>query len=501
MRGCKVSSRTILRKKKAAKYNGQTNVNYEEACRQLTESYRLYREVIKDSSERRTSFINELAFAKAEAGNITAANALKQMEEGEIQRKSWERIHRMDGSARTGGGLSKIICPNENDNMEEQIEELEIVKGCLVENERRFTQSNVTILRQSPMKEDMGLIGTGDVGDKILEGNYRVPGGVDESVQDILNNLKSVENIKIRKQPVPITCNQHKTGWRKVKERTSSSPSGLHVGHWKCCSMDDTINWINTSLTNIPYLSGYSPKRWQRGINVMIEKSKGNCRVDKLRTILLYEADYNLMNKHVGRDMMSKAENALILAKEQYGSRKRKAAITHALNKRLTFDILRQQKKGGGICSCDLKSCYDIIIHSFAVLAMRRAGVAESATVCMFETIQKLKHQVRTAFGDSEDFFGGEEWRELEALMGVGQGNGAGPAIWAIISSIFFDTLRKKGFGAILEAPFSKVDVTLAGFGFVDDTDLMQTGLIKDDYWDIVAKLQASVELWENAQR
>ena len=123
LRGCKVSSRTILRKKKAAKYNGQTNVNYEEACRQLTESYRLYREVIKDSSERRTSFINELAFAKAEAGNITAANALKQIEEGEIQRKSWERIQRMDGSARTGGGLSKIICPNENDNMEEQIEE------------------------------------------------------------------------------------------------------------------------------------------------------------------------------------------------------------------------------------------------------------------------------------------------------------------------------------------------------------------------------------------
>ena len=67
------------------------------------------------------------------------------MKEGEIQRRSWERIHRMDGSARTGGGLSNIICLNENDNMEEQIEESEIVKGCLVENERRFTQSNVTI--------------------------------------------------------------------------------------------------------------------------------------------------------------------------------------------------------------------------------------------------------------------------------------------------------------------------------------------------------------------
>ena len=28
LRGCKVNARTILRKKKAAKYTGQTNVNY-----------------------------------------------------------------------------------------------------------------------------------------------------------------------------------------------------------------------------------------------------------------------------------------------------------------------------------------------------------------------------------------------------------------------------------------------------------------------------------------
>ena len=158
---------------------------------------------------------------------------------------------------------------------------------------------------------------------------------------------------------------------------------------------------------------------------------------------LLIEADFNLNNKYIGRDMLCKAEKALLLANEQYGSRKRKTAILHALNKRLTFDILRQQKKGSAICSSDLKSCYDRIVHSFAALAMRRAGAAESATVSMFKTLQKLRHKVRTAFGDSDESFGGENWRDLEALMGVGQGNGAGPVIWAVISTVFFDTLRK----------------------------------------------------------
>ena len=205
-------------------------------------------------------------------------------------------------------------------------------------------------------------------------------------------------------------------------------------------------------MANIPFLSGYLSSRWQQGINVMLEKKRGNFRVDKLRTILLYEADFNMNNKHAGRDVMSKVERALTLAKEQYGSRKRKSSISHALKKRLTFDILRQQKKGAGICSCDLKSWYDIIVHSFASLAMRRAGSEESATVCMFETIQKLKHKVRTAFGDSEDSFGGEDWRELEALMGVGQENGAGPAIWAVISTVFFNALHKKRLRSITES-------------------------------------------------
>ena len=96
--------------------------------------------------------------------------------------------------------------------------------------------------------------------------------------------------------------------------------------------------------------------------------------MDRLRTILLYEADFNFNNKVLGRRMMHNAEQYDLLALEQYGSRKHKTAIECALNKRLIFDILRQTKKPAGICSCDLKSCYDRIVNAFSSLAMRRAG-------------------------------------------------------------------------------------------------------------------------------
>lgn len=105
---------------------------------------------------------------------------------------------------------------------------------------------------------------------------------------------------------------------------------------------------------------------------------------------------------------MSTADMILLLAKGKYGSTKPKIVILHVLNKILTFDIPQKQKNGGAIYSYDLKSCYNRIVHAFAALEMHRTGAARSATVNMFDTVQKLRHKVRTAFGDWDNTFGGE---------------------------------------------------------------------------------------------
>ena len=87
----------------------------------------------------------------------------------------------------------------------------------------------------------------------------------------------------------------------------------------------------------------------------MLEKKPGNFRVDKLRTILLYEADFNQNNKLLGRNMMRFGEEYNVLAPEQFGSRKHKEASDHGLNKVLTFDIIRQRKVPAAMCSNDAK--------------------------------------------------------------------------------------------------------------------------------------------------
>ena len=81
---------------------------------------------------------------------------------------------------------------------------------------------------------------------------------------------------------------------------------------------------------------------------------------------------------------------------------------------------------------------------------------------------------------------------DCETLMGIRQGNGAEPTIWAVISLVFFNVLREIGYGAILKVPFSNNELYIAGFGFVDSTDILQTGLGIDYYWETAETTSSS---------
>ena len=70
---------------------------------------------------------------------------------------------------------------------------------------------------------------------------------------------------------------------------------------------------------------------------------------------------------------------------------------------------------------------------------MQRVGAPVEPIICMFTTIQNLEHRIRTVYGDSEIGFSGKLF--TVPIQGVGQGNGAGPQIWAVVSTPIFDML------------------------------------------------------------
>jgi hypothetical protein len=98
----------------------------------------------------------------------------------------------------------------------------------------------------------------------------------------------------------------------------------MHFGHFKAGCTNDIITNFEATMANIPLLSRYSPKRWQKAVDCMLLKREGNYQVDKLRTIVLFDLEANHIFKYVGRKVMAHTESHHQLAAEQYGSRKRR---------------------------------------------------------------------------------------------------------------------------------------------------------------------------------
>ncbi len=171
----------------------------------------------------------------------------------------------------------------------------------------------------------------------------------------------------------------------------------------------------------------------------MLEKLAGNDNVEKLRIIMLFKANFNHNNKWLGRATMKVAEKHNMIAPEQYSSRKLTSAGMQCLNKCLFYDLHRYFRTPAALCSNDTKSCYDQIVLMIAALCLCRLGAPHSAVKSMITMLVMLRHHIRTAYGDSDVSQGQDNWMELAA--GIGQGNGAGPQIWVAVSTPLFEIM------------------------------------------------------------
>ena len=118
----------------------------------------------------------------------------------------------------------------------------------------------------------------------------------------------------------------------------------------------------------------------------------------------------------------------------------------------------------------------------------------------MFDTIQNMKHYVRTSYGDSVETIGGPKW--TIPVHGVGQGNGAGPAIWAAVSTPVLNMMRSEGFGTFFQTALTGEEISFVGYAFVDDTDLCETACHTDSTAkEVATRMQQALECWEGGIR
>ena len=116
----------------------------------------------------------------------------------------------------------------------------------------------------------------------------------------------------------------------------------------------------------------------------------------------------------------------------------------------------------------------------------------------MFSTLQQMQHFIGTAFGVSSNSCTSDD----VPFQGLGQGNGAGPTGWAVVSAPIVNMVRAAGCGATFVSALSCAVVSFACHAFVDDTDLVHTRA-GDDHTgsDLIPEMQAALDHWEGGLR
>ena len=103
----------------------------------------------------------------------------------------------------------------------------------------------------------------------------------------------------------------------------------------------------------------------------MLLKKTNNYLVNKLRTILLLEANSGMNYKKLCRDVMWFAELAGAIPPELGGGRRKHRPIEQVLCSVLLNDLLQQKHKAAAIASSDFEGCLDRIVHAIAFICLR----------------------------------------------------------------------------------------------------------------------------------
>ena len=146
--------------------------------------------------------------------------------------------------------------------------------------------------------------------------------------------------------------------------------------------------------------------------------------------------------------------------------------------------------------SNDLMANYDRMAHVPSGLALRYLGAPPTAIQCMSTTIQHMRHYIRTAYGDSETFYGGDE---KNPLQGGGQGSPAAPPMWIALTIIVLTIMATYEPGVTVVFAISAAVLTFSAVLYVDDTDLFT--LKKDDETvsEMLSRAQTQTSRWVEA--
>ena len=505
-----------------------------ECVQQLRNARREVRKIVKESYARREEE------QQAKIAELEASSRLDDQEQAKIIRRikraeALKRLFETLNRARTSSvrqGVTQLEIPKHPQEdpktcTEWQIIDIptEIVEHLQKRNRQHFGQAHGTPFTVPPLSRALEFTGEGQGANEILSGTWEQPAELSESVRLLLQHIQITEDM------ANILCtdtisDEEFVGKLKVwKETTTTSPSGVHLGHYKSLisrhkyshvkdDNEDTENEVKVTelrdemnhiqqairrlhlqLINYALSRGYSYQRWQQVANTILFKERNNIKIHRTRVIHLYEADYNLILGLKWRAALYQSEVKKKLHDGQFGSRPRRNAIDPVMLEELQFEISRASRKMFLQTNYDASACYDRIIPNLAMLASRKYGVHEHVTLSNARTLEHAAYHIRTEMGLSETSY---SHSEHFPIYGTGQGSGNSPMIWCFISSLLYECYGTTTHAATYYNPDHTNPIRWSMIGFVDDSNGQVNVFSEEDSVNSLAEMHKRAQ--HNAQ-
>jgi len=435
------------------------------------------------------------------------------------QNRTCYQLFRQNTKPKLAGGLAYIMTMDSNTGEKTTILDRDEMDTALLNYSRtHFAKAQGTPFTVEPLQHLLQYDGLTSFGARVLKGQAYIEDlPLDEPTKALLTHLQSKHPDTDSRHP--LVYEELQEGIKKWPERTTTSPSGRHLGiykslQWHVLRKDDKEK---TQPTNPPVLINqgrdvlylifdimllalqhtYTLNRWKTVWTMFIEKDLGNPDLNRLHCIMIFEADWQLLLKwHSAKGFLPKSEAQHTLTSVQGGGRKGSSAIDQATQQVVEQELLHLNQKPALDLFLDLRHCFDYMVEACHNMACRRHGAAEDYLRLHAQTHRLMRYYVRHKYGVSSDY----NTYEDHPWHGAGQGAADAALRYIVLSDSLIDAYHARFQPWTMHDPTLTITMLKSIKAFIDDVAMSAGGPVTS-FPDLIHRAQTQLQWWTSLVR
>ncbi len=202
--------------------------------------------------------------------------------------------------------------------------------------------------------------------------------------------------LAVEKNDATISLCDFQGYWQKADESISSSFSHLHFGHYKAASFNKDLSALHAAKLTACGRKEIPLSRWDIGLTVLLEKTRGDNTINIMQEICLLEGDFNYFNKTIyARRMLASARDKSQIPMELSACKGSNCA--NAVIKKIMFcDESCTHHHPLCIRGNNFGDCYDQVAHTPASITLQSWGIPPLAIRVLLLAMQTMRFFLRT---------------------------------------------------------------------------------------------------------